>query len=81
MFKTIRRATMHYSTHLINLLCTALATEEIHQCKFGWQYSFVDKTKHIKKHSVTHSESMADKITYNFDRAKEKILPNFCVYM
>ena len=78
---------MHYSTHLINLLCTTLATEEIHQCKFGWQYSFVDKTKHIKKHSVTHSESMADKITIDLrakekiDRAKEKILPNFCVHM
>ena len=31
-------------------------------------HGFVDKTKHVKKQLAANSESMADKITYSFER-------------
>ena len=63
MIKTIQHPTFQSS-------CTSLITEETNKFKFGLLHSFVDKNKHVQKHSAVNFRSLVGKITDNLDCSK-----------
>ena len=63
MIKTIQHPTFQSS-------CTLLITEETNKLKFGLLHSFVDKNKHVQKHSAVNFGSLVGKITDNLDCSK-----------
>ena len=52
---------------IINLSNYKLSNQEREQLKLGLDYSFVDKTKDVRRFLATHMESLADSIKGNID--------------